>query len=45
MPAILVEIEFISNPNREQWLRDSMNQKRIAIAIYNGIKEFIRNYQ
>jgi len=45
MPAILVEIEFISNPNREQWLCDSMNQKRIAIAIYNGIKEFIRNYQ
>ncbi|OYV03607.1 hypothetical protein CGW93_00110 [candidate division bacterium WOR-3 4484_18] len=45
MPAILVEMEFISNPNREQWLCKSINQKRIATAIYNGIKEFIRNYQ
>lgn len=37
MPAILVELAFISNPNEEKLLRDPAWQDKAARAIANGI--------
>lgn len=37
MPAILVECEFISNPNQLVFLADKSNQEKIAKAIASGI--------
>jgi N-acetylmuramoyl-L-alanine amidase len=37
MPAILVELAFISNPKEEQLLADPEFQKRLAVAIARGI--------
>ena len=39
MPAVLVECEFINNPDQEHFLAHSGNQKRIAEAICRGIVE------
>jgi len=38
MPAILVECEFISNPDMRKFLKEPENQLRIARAITNSIK-------
>ncbi|MGQ9705691.1 MAG: N-acetylmuramoyl-L-alanine amidase family protein [bacterium] len=40
MPAILVEIAFISNKDEEQLLLDTSFQEKAAYAIYEGVKEF-----
>ncbi len=40
MPAVLVEAGFITNPEEERKLKKSWFQKRIAMAIYNGIKRY-----
>ncbi len=37
MPAVLVETEFISNPNQADFLSKDENQRRIAQAIVEGI--------
>jgi N-acetylmuramoyl-L-alanine amidase len=37
MPAILVECEFISNPNQLKFLSDKENQEKIAKAITSAI--------
>lgn len=36
-PAVLVETEFISNPQQLQFLADPDNQQRLALAIADGI--------
>jgi N-acetylmuramoyl-L-alanine amidase len=41
MPAILVEIGFISNPSEAQQMASEEFQKRVADALYNGIREFV----
>lgn len=40
MPAVLVEVGFISNPNEEKWLSSKTDQTRIADSIAEGIIGF-----
>ncbi len=40
MPAVLVEVGFVSNPQEERKLADPLMQKRIAKAITEGIVAF-----
>jgi N-acetylmuramoyl-L-alanine amidase len=44
MPAVLVEIGFISNPSEEQRLRDDGYRDRIARALAAGIAVYKRSY-
>lgn len=41
MPAILVECEFISNREQENYLSHHRNHYKIADAIYNGIEPLL----
>jgi len=45
MPAVLVEIGFISNPQEEQRLRDDGYRDRIARALVAGIVAYKRSYE
>ena len=38
MPAILIECEFITNPDTRKFLREPFNQLRIARAIAKGVQ-------
>jgi N-acetylmuramoyl-L-alanine amidase len=40
MPAVLVELGFISNPAQEKWLKEPDNQKKLARSITQGICDF-----
>lgn len=40
MPSVLVETAFISNPVEERRLADPDHQKRIAAAIFEGIRNY-----
>ena len=44
MPAVLVEIGFISNPEEEQRLRDDGYRDRIARALVAGVAGYKRSY-
>jgi N-acetylmuramoyl-L-alanine amidase len=44
MPAVLVEIGFISNPQEEQRLRDDGYRDRIARALAAGVAAYKRSY-
>lgn len=44
MPAILVEVAFLSNSSEERKLRTSEFQEKAAQAIYTSIKQFKENY-
>ena len=44
MPAILVEVGFMTNPAEEQRLRDDGYRDRIARAIAAGLGGYKRNY-
>jgi N-acetylmuramoyl-L-alanine amidase len=41
MPAALVEIGYLSNPEEERLLTDPAYQERAAQAIYEGVRQFI----
>lgn len=41
MPAALVEVEFISNPDGEQWLASPDNQNAAGKAIAKGVCEYL----
>lgn len=45
MPSVLVETAFISNPEEEKLLRKKEFKEKIACAIFQGLKNFIRNYE
>ena len=45
MPAVLVEVAFISNPEDERLLKQTWFQKKVAEALYEGIKEFKERYK
>jgi N-acetylmuramoyl-L-alanine amidase len=45
MPAVLVEVTFISNPGEETKLRDKEYIMKAARAIHEGMVNFIRNAQ
>jgi N-acetylmuramoyl-L-alanine amidase len=44
MPAVLIEIGFVTNPREERKLRDSRYRDEIARAIYSGLAEYKRNW-
>lgn len=43
IPAVIVECGFLSNPAEEKRLMDDAYQSRIALAIYNGIEEYLKS--
>ncbi|MCJ7578987.1 MAG: N-acetylmuramoyl-L-alanine amidase [Candidatus Aminicenantes bacterium] len=43
-PAVLVEVAFISNPEEEEQLGTEEFQNNVALAIYNGLNNFIKQY-
>lgn len=45
MPSVLVEVAFISNAREEKLLRDKSFRKKVAKAIYAGLKRFKRKYE
>src|SRR5690606_24867208 len=40
MPAALIEIDFLTHPERERQLSDPAFQERVAAAIAEGIRRF-----
>lgn len=40
MPAVIVEVGFISNPEEERMLNDELYQSKVAYAIYSGIVKY-----
>ena len=44
MPAILIEIGFVTNPREERRLRESKYRDEIARAIFTGIAEYKRHW-
>ncbi len=44
IPSILVETAFISNPQEEARLSDPGYQRKIAKAIFNGIKRYVQKH-
>jgi N-acetylmuramoyl-L-alanine amidase len=44
MPAILVEIGFVTNPREERKLRDNRYRDEIAKAIFEGLAEYKRRW-
>lgn len=42
MPSVLVETAFLSNPKEEKLLRSRNHQRKIALAIYQGIKRYLK---
>ena len=45
MPAILVEIGYISNATEEKYLTSEIGQIRIAAAIYNAFAQYKKNVE
>ncbi|MFC2160282.1 N-acetylmuramoyl-L-alanine amidase [Acidobacteriota bacterium] len=43
-PAVLVEVAFISNPEEEKQLGTENFQNNVALAIYNGLNNFFKQY-
>lgn len=41
MPAVIVEVGFLSNPEEERKLRDRAYQGRVAEAIFHGIMDYL----
>lgn len=44
MPAILIEIGFVTNPREARRLRDPRYRDRIARAIFNGLAEYRKHW-
>jgi len=42
IPAMLVEMAFISNPQEEKLLKTSKQQNKVAKAVFTGIKRYFR---
>ena len=43
MPAVLVEVAFISHPTEEKLLADDAFRKKVAHGISQGVLQFIRS--
>jgi N-acetylmuramoyl-L-alanine amidase len=44
IPSILVETAFISNPGEEHKLNSADHQAKIALAIFNGVRNYFKQY-
>lgn len=40
MPSVLIELDFICNPEQEKYLGSEKGQQELAKAIFNGIKDY-----
>ncbi len=40
IPSVLVELDYISNPERERKLRDARHQRRLASALFDASRQF-----
>jgi N-acetylmuramoyl-L-alanine amidase len=45
MPAILVEVAFITNPKEERKLRQGAYRQRVAEALYEGVAQYKVRYE
>jgi N-acetylmuramoyl-L-alanine amidase len=45
MPSVLVELGYISNREEEKYLKSESGQTSLAASIYNGFKEYKREYE
>jgi N-acetylmuramoyl-L-alanine amidase len=45
MPAVLVEVGFLSNPEEAARLRDPAYLKDLAEGIYTGVRSFITRFE
>lgn len=45
MPAVLIELEFICNPDCEQFLGSESGQKKFATSIYNAFTKYKTSYE
>jgi N-acetylmuramoyl-L-alanine amidase len=45
MPSVLVELGFVTNRAEEKKLKSSAHQKKLAEALYQGIKTFKQHYE
>ena len=45
MPSVLVELGFVTHRDEAKKLRSSTHQKKLAEALYHGIKKFKQNYE
>ena len=45
MPAVLIELGFITNPEEGPRMRDPQYLRRLADGIYNGIERFILRFE
>lgn len=45
MPAVLVEVGFISNRSEEKLLLQALHRERLAEGVVQGIIEFVRQYE
>ena len=45
MPAVLIEIGFVTNPKEERRLKDTKYRDEIARAIYAGLAEYKKRYE
>ena len=44
MPAVLVELDYICNPDIEKFLATKGGQKKLAMSIYNGLCHYMAKY-
>jgi N-acetylmuramoyl-L-alanine amidase len=45
MPNVLVELGYLSNKKEEQLLRSHDGQRKIAEALFKGVKDYKRKYE
>jgi N-acetylmuramoyl-L-alanine amidase len=45
MPAVLVEVGYLSNPRESRKLRDSGYLEQIALALSEGIEQFVESLE
>ncbi len=44
MPAVIIELDYICNPNIENFLASAAGQEKMAKAIYNAIVDYKKSY-
>jgi N-acetylmuramoyl-L-alanine amidase len=45
MPSVLVELGFATNPEEAVLLNDADHLRRLATALYNGVRRFIEDFE
>lgn len=44
MPAVLVELDFICNPNSAKYMASEQGQKKLAESLFNAVKIYAESY-